>query len=125
MAAEITTQVCIQAEIQLHRRISEAHEAFARALEPLAEEQAEEGVPALRGATKRRVIALPGMYTERGLSAGDRRGARSGCVQPLPRSRLTHQGGLCGTGRGCLAETLADDDQAPPQPHSPSEPPHP
>lgn len=71
MTAEITTQVRLQAEVQLHRRISEAHEAFARALEPLAEEQAEEEVPALRGATKRRVIALPAMYAERGLSAGE------------------------------------------------------
>jgi alkylated DNA nucleotide flippase Atl1 len=71
MTTGITTQVRVQAEIQLHRHISEAHETFARALEPLAEEQVEEGVPAVRGATKRRVIALPGMYAERGLSAGE------------------------------------------------------
>lgn len=59
-----------RADAQHHRRLSKVHDLRARDLEALAGSDDVE-VPTLKGSVQRRVVGLPGIFTERGLSAGE------------------------------------------------------
>jgi alkylated DNA nucleotide flippase Atl1 len=65
------SQTRARAEARLHRRLGTAHEEYAREISLLIEEPDDQPVPELRGPVQRRIIALPGMYAERGMSAGE------------------------------------------------------
>src|SRR4051812_45878224 len=60
----------VLAEARLHRRLAEAHEGYARDLAAAVGSEEVE-VPQLKGAVQRRIIALPEMFTEVGMSAGE------------------------------------------------------
>jgi alkylated DNA nucleotide flippase Atl1 len=59
------------AEIRLHRRLAAAHDAYANELAALIEAEEEIELPRLRGSIQRRIVALPQLFTERGLSASE------------------------------------------------------
>lgn len=58
------------AEARLHRLIAAAHEGYARDLAALVGSDEVE-VPQLKGAVQRRIIALPEMFADAGMSAGE------------------------------------------------------
>ncbi len=59
------------AEIRLHRRLAAAHDSHANELAALIETEEEIKLPQLRGSIQRRIVALPQLFTERGLSAAE------------------------------------------------------
>ncbi|HMJ73917.1 MAG TPA: MGMT family protein [Solirubrobacterales bacterium] len=59
------------AEIRLHRRLAAAHDSHANELAALIETEEEIELPQLRGSIQRRIVALPQLFTERGLSAAE------------------------------------------------------
>ncbi|MFL5834731.1 MAG: MGMT family protein [Solirubrobacterales bacterium] len=59
------------AEARLHRDLSHAHEEYARSIIAAAGESDEAGVPELRGRVQKRIVGLPEMYVEAGMSASD------------------------------------------------------
>ena len=71
MKPETEKQIRAQAEVRLHRDLARAHDGYARALGALLEEVEDQQVPELRGPVQKRMIALPEMFTERGMSAGE------------------------------------------------------
>jgi alkylated DNA nucleotide flippase Atl1 len=56
---------------KLHRGLAQAHDEYSRGLSALAGEVEETAVPELRGRIQKQIVALPEMYTEAGMNAGD------------------------------------------------------
>lgn len=71
MDTEAAAQIRAQAEVRLHRDLAAAHESYARAVGALLERMEDPQVPELRGPVQKRMIALPEMFTERGMSAAE------------------------------------------------------
>jgi alkylated DNA nucleotide flippase Atl1 len=63
--------VLLLAEARLHRDLANAHEEYARSISAIVGSADELGVPELRGRVQKRIVALPEMYAEAGMSAGD------------------------------------------------------
>ncbi len=59
------------AKARLHRDLAQAHDEYARTISVLAGEAEDTGVPSLKGRVQKRIVALPEMYAEAGVSAGD------------------------------------------------------
>jgi alkylated DNA nucleotide flippase Atl1 len=59
------------AKARLHRDLANAHDEYARSISALAGQTEDAGVPELRGRVQKLIVALPEMYTEAGMSAGD------------------------------------------------------
>lgn len=58
-------------ESRLHRDLAYAHEEYARGLAALAGRTDEAAIPELRGRVQKQIIALPDMYAEAGMTAGE------------------------------------------------------
>lgn len=63
--------VLLLAEARLHRDLAHAHEEYARSIVAMTGETEETGVPELRGRIQKRIVGLPEMFAEAGMSAGD------------------------------------------------------
>lgn len=61
----------LHAKARLHRDLANAHEEYARTISVIAGHAEDTGVPTLKGRVQRRIVALPEMYAEAGMSAGD------------------------------------------------------
>jgi alkylated DNA nucleotide flippase Atl1 len=59
------------AKARLHRDLAVAHEEYARSISVLAGQAQDAGVPTLKGRIQKRIVSLPDMYAEAGMSAGD------------------------------------------------------
>lgn len=71
MSAGTSEKIRGQAEARLHKRLAEAHDAYAHELSGIfGQADVAEG-PKLRGSVQRRIVGLAGMFTERGMSAGE------------------------------------------------------
>jgi alkylated DNA nucleotide flippase Atl1 len=59
------------AKARLHRDLANSHEEYARTVSVLAGQAEDTGVPTLTGRVQKRIVGLPEMYVEAGMSAGD------------------------------------------------------
>jgi alkylated DNA nucleotide flippase Atl1 len=68
---EDLSSAVLSLKAKLHRDLAHAHDVYARGLSALAGQTEEGAIPELRGRVQRQIIALPDMYAESGLTAGE------------------------------------------------------
>src|SRR3954447_12455315 len=71
MGPEMLVPEYVRAQARFHRGLAGLHEQLARDLAVLAVEETIEELPAVTGRVQRKIVRIPELFTERGLTAGE------------------------------------------------------